>query len=83
VTDGFSIPWFLRWFHSPFGVGVEAAVTHDYLLSLDDELAHIIFFDLMIEYKVPYHKALIMFCFVVVYHKIKNLLKLCIPSKSA
>ncbi|MBU2968800.1 DUF1353 domain-containing protein [Pseudoalteromonas sp. C2R02] len=83
VTDGFSIPWFLRWFHSPFGIGVEAAVMHDYLLSIGDKFAHAIFFKLMIQYKVPYWKALIMFCFVVTYHAIKNCIKLCFPSNSA
>ena len=82
-TDGFSIPWFLRWFYSPFGVGVEAAVMHDYLLSIGDKFAHAIFFELMIQYKVPYYKAVIMFLVVVIYHFTKDSFKRLKSKKSA
>lgn len=32
VTDGASIPWFLRAFFSPLGPWAEAAVLHDFLI---------------------------------------------------
>lgn len=32
ITDGISIPWFLRWRFSPTGKYFGAAIVHDYLL---------------------------------------------------
>lgn len=34
VTDGASIPWFMRWRFSPTGKGFGAAIVHDYCITL-------------------------------------------------
>ncbi len=35
VTDGLTLPWFVRAFYDPLGHGFRAAVLHDYLLAVD------------------------------------------------
>jgi len=34
VTDLISVPWYVRWLINPTGPGKEAAVVHDFLLSV-------------------------------------------------
>nr|MDC2855625.1 DUF1353 domain-containing protein [Ningiella sp. W23] len=40
VTDGFTLPWYVRWFHNPFGDGLLAAIWHDFALKTGREKAH-------------------------------------------
>lgn len=71
VTDGFTLPWFVRWFHNPFGKGLKAAIVHDYELAKNrNPNAHIIFRDLLIECGVNKAKAQVMYLAVTVYQKL-------------
>ncbi|MBL4773602.1 MAG: DUF1353 domain-containing protein [Alcanivoracaceae bacterium] len=74
-TDGFTIPWFLRWFHNPFGVGLVAAIWHDFALKKQSKRAHIQFYWLLRLYKISKRKAKIMYIVVVNYAKAKRLIK--------
>ena len=48
-SDGFSIPWFLRWFHNPFGIGLVAAIWHDYALKKKLKKAQWQFLELLLD----------------------------------
>lgn len=69
ITDGFTMPWFLRWFHNPFGKGLAAAIWHDYALKQNNPRAHLQFYRLLRVEKVGKLKAKIMFIAVVIYAK--------------
>ena len=63
VTDGFTLPWYVRWFHNPFGKGLLAAIWHDFALKTGRKNAHYEFFVLLKSNGVPLWKAYIMwFC---------------------
>ena len=64
VTDGFTLPWFVRWFHNPFGKGLHAAIWHDFALKTGRENAHHEFFILLLQCDVPKWKAYLMWFFV-------------------
>jgi len=75
LTDGFTLVWFIRWFHNPFGKGLVAAIWHDYALKQNNPRAHIQFYRLMRHDKVNKLKAKTMYIFVVGYAKIKKIWK--------
>ncbi len=72
-TDGFTLFWFLRWFHNPFGSGLVAAIWHDFALKQNNPRAHIQFYRLLRVAKVNKLKAKIMYVAVVGYAGIKEL----------
>ncbi|TLX52023.1 hypothetical protein CWC31_02420 [Pseudoalteromonas ruthenica] len=74
VTDGFTLPWYLRWFHNPFGSGLEAAVWHDYALKTGRKSPHAEFYTLLLRTGVPKWKAVPMRWAVVGYQKLANAL---------
>ena len=74
-TDGFSIPWYVRWFHNPFGQGLEAAIWHDFALKTGRQHPHAEFLQLLLLYGVPFWKAYPMWFFVSVYSQCKRLFK--------
>lgn len=67
VTDGFTLPWFIRWFHNPFGKGLQAAIWHDFALKTGRKKAHYEFFVLLRFYDVPAWKAYPMWFAVALY----------------
>lgn len=69
ITDGFTLPWFVRWFHHPFGQGVEAAIVHDYELKRGNKNAHRWFKSLLPRYGVSKVKAGVMYGVVFVYQR--------------
>ncbi|RZF94497.1 DUF1353 domain-containing protein [Pseudoalteromonas sp. CO302Y] len=73
VTDGFTLPWFVRWFHNPFGDGLLAAIWHDFALKTGRKKAHYEFFILLKDSGVPIWKAYIMWFFVSLYAMAKRL----------
>ncbi|WP_462147177.1 DUF1353 domain-containing protein [Pseudoalteromonas gelatinilytica] len=64
VTDGFTLPWYVRWFHNPFGKGLKAAIWHDFALKTQRKNAHKEFLILLKSEGVPLWKAYIMWLFV-------------------
>lgn len=72
VTDGFTLPWFVRWFHHPFGQGVEAAIVHDYELKRGNKNAHRWFKSLLRKRGVGKVKAGIMYFCVYTYQRVFN-----------
>ncbi len=70
VTDGFTLPWYLRWFHNPFGRGLEAAIWHDFALKVGRENPHREFYTLLVQAGVPKFKALPMLWAVTAYNKV-------------
>lgn len=74
VTDGFSLPWYARWFHNPFGKGLKAAIWHDFALKTKRKKPHYEFFILLKFYGVPAWKAYPMWLFVWAYANYKSLL---------
>lgn len=73
-TDGFTIPWFLRWFHPAFGIGLAAAIWHDFALRQRSKRAHIQFYWLLRLCGVSKRKAKVMYIAVVEYAKTKKLI---------
>ena len=71
-TDGFSIPWFFRWFHAPFGKGLVAAIWHDYALKQRSKKAHIQFYQLLRMSNISKRKSTVMYVVVVHYAKLKK-----------
>ncbi|WP_171038913.1 DUF1353 domain-containing protein [Pseudoalteromonas ruthenica] len=67
LTDGFSIPWYARWFHNPFGKGLIAAIWHDFALKAGRKNPHKEFFMLLRARKVQVWKAYPMWFFVWIY----------------
>ena len=78
VTDGFAIPWYLRWFHSPFGKGLSAAIWHDHALKANRDSAHKEFLGLLKAGGVPVWKAYIMFYVASIYHFLPRKFKMLI-----
>tara|TARA_B100001059_G_scaffold159567_1_gene159153 strand:+ start:807 stop:1133 length:327 start_codon:yes stop_codon:yes gene_type:complete len=76
VTDGFTLPWFVRWFHNPFGKGLQAAIWHDYALKTGRKNAHYEFFVLLKFYGVPVWKAYPMWFFAWAYEQLNKLFAL-------
>jgi|GEM_PF-5848600 len=72
-TDGFTLFWFLRWFHNPFGKGLAAAIWHDFALKQNNPRAHIQFYRLLRIDNVNKDKAMIMYIAVVNYARFKQL----------
>ena len=86
LTDGFTIPWFLCWFHTPFGWGLAAAIWHDYALTNKLQHAHRQFLAMLLDTAVSdarnwfyvtvrVLKALVIFVAVVLYAQGKRLIK--------
>ncbi|MCF6459037.1 DUF1353 domain-containing protein [Pseudoalteromonas sp. MMG024] len=83
-SDGFTIPWYLRWFHNPFGIGLVAAIWHDYALKKKLKKPHVQFLELLLDHAETIEKAwsrrlfiiksYIMFLFVVVYGLFRKLI---------
>lgn len=71
-TDGFTIPWFLRWFHPPFGIGLAAAIWHDFALKLGSKKAHVQFYWLLRICGISKRKAKIMYVAVVRFAQYKR-----------
>lgn len=71
-TDGFSIPWWLRWFHHPFGKGLAGAILHDYLLEQQDKRANRMFFVVIREKGINIVKAVLMYLVVAIYQNTKR-----------
>ncbi|MDP4487258.1 DUF1353 domain-containing protein [Pseudoalteromonas piscicida] len=71
VTDGFSVPRFLWWFHNPFGDGLLAAIIHDDELRKRNPHAHQYFREYLQLGGVSKFKAHIMYFFVLGYQKVK------------
>ena len=74
VTDGFTLPWYVRWFHNPFGKGLLAAIWHDFALKTGRENAHYEFFVLLKSEDVALWKAYPMWFFVWAYGQFNKLL---------
>jgi hypothetical protein len=74
VTDGFTLPWYVRWFHNPFGKGLLAAIWHDYALKTGRKKAHYEFLVLLKSEGVPVSKAYIMWFCVWAYSQLNKLL---------
>lgn len=72
-TDGFSIPWWLRWFHHPFGKGLAAAILHDYKLKQKDRQANRMFFRVLRDCNINLIKAMVMYLVVALYQNLKRL----------
>ena len=86
LTDGFTIPWFACWFHTPFGWGLAAAIWHDYALTNRLPHAHRQFLAMLLDTAVNdaknklyvvarVLKALVLFIVVVLYAHCKRLIK--------
>lgn len=73
-TDGFSLPWYMRWFHNPFGKGLKAAIWHDYALKTGRKYPHREFFILLKSEGVPLWKAYPMWFSVWAYGQFNKLL---------
>jgi hypothetical protein len=56
-TNGASVPRVFWWFLDPATELFEAAVVHDYLLSIKNKHAHFIFYKVALHYGVPKYKA--------------------------
>ena len=74
VTDGFTLAWFVRWFHNPFGKGLLAAIWHDFALKTGRKKAHYEFFVLLKSEDVALWKAYPMWFFVWAYDQFNKLL---------
>ena len=72
LTDGFTLFWFLRWFHNPFGKGLAAAIWHDYALRTNNPRAHLQFYRLLRCDNVNKTKSKLMYMAVVLYSKYKR-----------
>ncbi|MCG7570558.1 DUF1353 domain-containing protein [Pseudoalteromonas sp. CNC9-20] len=72
VTDGFTLPWYLRWFHNPFGCGLDAAIWHDFALKTGRKQPHKEFYVLLSQAGVPAYKAFMMRVAVTVYQKLSD-----------
>ena len=79
ISNGASVPRLLWWFLDPATEAFEAAVLHDYALTLDGSKykmqAHKSFKSTMINYNVKVWKAYIAYWFVCTYWFIKGSLK--------
>lgn len=75
VSNGASVPRILWWFLDPATELFEAAVVHDYLLSINNQHAHFIFYKVALHYGVPKYKAKIALWSVKSYFGLTNLLK--------
>lgn len=73
-TDGASVPKMFWWFLDPATELFEAAVVHDYLLSIGSRQSHKIFYKVAIQYGVPKYKAKIAYFAVKLNFGIKKLL---------
>jgi len=73
-TDGFTLFWFIRWFHNPFGDGLIAAIWHDFALKKKLKRAHIQFYCLLRKCGISKIKAKAMYIAVVRYAQFKRLI---------
>lgn len=74
-TNGASVPRIFWWFLDPATELFEAAVVHDYLLSINNVHAHFIFYKVALHYGVPKYKAKIAKWGVQSYFALNKLMK--------
>lgn len=74
ISDGASVPWFLRWRFSPTGAMFPAAVVHDYLLITNTgwTRSNVIFNMELQKCNVPAYERWLIMTAVKVYARIKK-----------
>jgi hypothetical protein len=75
VTNGASVPRILWWFLDPATEAFEAAVIHDWALSVSAPKPHLLFLNTLKIHRVPWYKRYPAYWGVVVYDKLKGFIK--------